>query len=273
MLGMQTHSQIHYHPNPSPVLNALHRNNKINARCLVYTPPGYDEERGGSYPVLYLLHGVGDVEFSWEVHGQASAILNELMRDKLIQPMIVLMPFGFDSNAQKLKRVFPDKAWFDGYLRGIMDEVEQAYKIQVGTTADGRYVKRGIAGLSMGGKQALEFGLDHLELFSAIGNFSGAIQKRSGAHALPELLATCKANQAKINNLALFYHGCGKADRTGTGNNDTDHWLIHANRRLVAELKTLGILHLWREMEGEHSWGVWKTCVREFLPIVASAWR
>jgi hypothetical protein len=44
----------------------------------------------------------------------------------------------------------------------------------------------------MGGKQALEFGLNHLELFSAIGNFSGAIHKRSGSDPLPGLI--CRAS-------------------------------------------------------------------------------
>jgi enterochelin esterase-like enzyme len=266
---MQMHGQISYHPNLNHNL-VNHRNNKILQRCLVYTPGGYDDAEGGSYPVLYLLHGVGDVEFSWEVHGRASAILDELLQDKLIEPFLVVMPFGFESDQQKQKREFPTKVWLDGYLKQLLDDVERAYKIVVGTTADGRYVKRAIAGLSMGGKQALEFGLGHLDCFSAIGNFSGAIQQRSGMAPFPALRATCQAKQNQLTKLAVFYHGCGKSDSTGGNGPDS---LLNTNRRLVAELGKLNIPHLWHEMEGDHSWGVWKACLREFLPIVASAWR
>jgi enterochelin esterase-like enzyme len=219
-----------------------------------------------------LLHGVGDVEFSWELHGQASAIVDEAMKDGLIDPMIVVMPFGFECYDQKLQRQFPGPGSYL-YLKGLLDEVEQAYKTQVGTTADGRYLRRAIAGLSMGGKQALEFGLEHLEMFSAIGNFSGAIQKRGNAYPLPQLLETCKAKQPAINKLAVFYHGCGKADQIGKTKEDPNHWLLDTNKRLVAELEGLGISRLWHEMEGDHSWGVWKACLREFLPIVGAAWR
>jgi enterochelin esterase-like enzyme len=272
---MQTYSQIYYHPNPNPDLKAAHRNNRVKARCLVYTPPGFDDENGGSYPVVYLLHGVGDVEFSWELYGMASAILDELLKERLIPEMVVIMPFGFQNDHQKQQREFPTKDWFDGYLSQLITDdqmaVEKAYKIQVGSTADPRYVKRAIAGLSMGGKQALEFGLDHLELFSAIGNFSGAIQNRSGTDPLPALLQTCGTNVTQINDrLALFYHGCGREDETGVKKGRS---LLAANKRLVDGLNQLNIRHIWREMEGKHQWGVWRACLREFLPLLATAWR
>ena len=268
-----TLSQINYHPNPSPSLKATHRNNRIETQCLVYTPPGYDDENGGSYPVLYLLHGVGDVEFSWEVHGRASVILDELLKDNLIQPMVVVMPYGFESSMDKRKRKFSSKSWFDQYLERVIAEVEQAYNIQVGTTTGGRYVRRVVAGLSMGAKQALEFGLDHLTLFSGIGNFSGAIQKRSEEYALPGLLAACKTMQAQIGKLALFYHACGKDDPIGKKGSNNGGGLLDANRQFVAELRAIDIPCLWHELEGDHSWGVWKQCLREFLPIVTSEWR
>jgi hypothetical protein len=65
-------SEFKYHPNvprdgsPDPL-----------PRCCVFLPPNCKETL--SYPVLYLLHGVGDNEYSWEVNGKISAILNELV--------------------------------------------------------------------------------------------------------------------------------------------------------------------------------------------------
>ena len=86
----------------------------------------------------------------------------------------------------------------------------------------------------------------------------------------PALLATCKAQQNQLTKLAVSYHGCGKSDAIGGNGPDS---LLNTNRQLVAELARLNIPHLWRKIEGDHSWGVWKACLREFLPIVASAWR
>jgi enterochelin esterase-like enzyme len=57
-------------------------------------------------------------------------------------------------------------------LRELIREVESAYKISVPGQP---YVGGVLAGLSMGGKQALDFGLTHPDSFSAVGNFSGAI--------------------------------------------------------------------------------------------------
>ena len=41
----------------------------------IYTPPGYD--KGKNYPVLYLLHGAGDIESGWTIIGRANNILDK----------------------------------------------------------------------------------------------------------------------------------------------------------------------------------------------------
>ena len=43
----------------------------------IYTPPGYD--KGGKYPVLYLLHGSGGDENAWSELGRAAQILDNLI--------------------------------------------------------------------------------------------------------------------------------------------------------------------------------------------------
>jgi enterochelin esterase-like enzyme len=236
----------------------------------VYTPGGFDDD-GGEYPVLYLLHGVGDVEFSWEIHGRASAILDELHEDGSIPACVVVMPYGFDTFARKSKREFPPAQWFDKYLQKLMSVVEKAYGIDVPSTADGKFVKRAIAGLSMGGKQAWEFGLEHLESFSAIGSFSAALQLRSKRDPYPAIEAACKAKKAELRKLATIYLGCGTSDPVGE-QLGADASLLGTNKRLVDALDTLGVPHTWSPMKGAHTWPVWQACLREFLPIVASRW-
>src|SRR4029079_1294641 len=59
----------------------------------VYTPPGYETGRE-KYPVLYLLHGNGQTEASWTWTGRANVIMDNLLAEGKIKPMIVVMPYG-----------------------------------------------------------------------------------------------------------------------------------------------------------------------------------
>src|SRR5512135_998975 len=63
----------------------------------VYTPPGYSKDK--KYPVLYLLHGIGGNEtHEWTGRGRnqggAAILLDNLIADKKIEPMIVVFPNG-----------------------------------------------------------------------------------------------------------------------------------------------------------------------------------
>src|ERR1051326_7690919 len=59
----------------------------------IYTPPGYETGRL-QYPVLYLLHGNGQIEASWTWTGRANVIMDNVLADGKIKPMIVVMPYG-----------------------------------------------------------------------------------------------------------------------------------------------------------------------------------
>jgi enterochelin esterase-like enzyme len=65
---------------------------------VVYTPPGYSKDK--KYPVLYLMHGAGQNELAWTQpqNGRAHVILDNLIADKKIEPMIVVFPNGNASN-------------------------------------------------------------------------------------------------------------------------------------------------------------------------------
>jgi enterochelin esterase family protein len=67
-------------------------------RMHVYTPPGYEMNRE-RYPVLYLLHGAGDVDESWSSVGRAGFILDNLIAANKAKPMIVVMPAGHVNGA------------------------------------------------------------------------------------------------------------------------------------------------------------------------------
>lgn len=61
---------------------------KTTRRLHVWTPAGY-EKGSDNLPVLYLIHGGGDTDNSWPTVGCAGNILDNLLAEGKIKPMIV----------------------------------------------------------------------------------------------------------------------------------------------------------------------------------------
>lgn len=80
------HGEVRILPYVSKTLGGLART------AWIYTPPGYD--KGKNYPVLYLLHGAGDIESGWTMIGRANNIIDNLIAEKKATPMVIVMPLG-----------------------------------------------------------------------------------------------------------------------------------------------------------------------------------
>ena len=78
-----TVSKVWYH---SPSLG-------MERRLSVYTPAGY-EKGDNRYPVFYLLHGMGGDENAWLELGRAAQILDNMIAEGKVEPMIVVMTNG-----------------------------------------------------------------------------------------------------------------------------------------------------------------------------------
>ena len=57
----------------------------------IYLPPDY-ETSSRSYPVLYLLHGLGDDHTGWVQFGEVKKIADESIINGDATPMIIVMP-------------------------------------------------------------------------------------------------------------------------------------------------------------------------------------
>ena len=79
------HGEVRIRPYVSKTLG-------VSRTVWVYTPPGYD--KGSNFPVLYLLHGAGDIESGWTMIGRANNILDNLIAEGKAKPMVVVMPLG-----------------------------------------------------------------------------------------------------------------------------------------------------------------------------------
>lgn len=152
----------------------------INKRCYVYLPPGYDEsDKDTKYNVLYLLHGVGGSRFEWTYgSGQVNGsfvicnILDNLIANGKIEPLIVVFPEGRSSFEWQNTAFTADQInilgfyYFDYELRyDLIPFIESTFNTYA-NIADAsleaiEYSRkhRAIAGLSMGGMQALNLTL------------------------------------------------------------------------------------------------------------------
>src|SRR5919199_6210068 len=140
-------------------------------RIYIYTPPGYDTERDARYPVLYLQHGAGEDERGWSNQGRVAFIMDNLLAERKAVPMLVVMEKGYATRAGEMPSPNPGRmanAFEDVLTRDLIPYIDATYR----TLPDRDH--RALAGLSMGGFQAYSIGLNHLDLFSSIGGFSGA---------------------------------------------------------------------------------------------------
>jgi enterochelin esterase-like enzyme/alkylhydroperoxidase family enzyme len=223
---------------------------------VVYTPPGY-ESASGRYPVLYLLHGAGGNERTWTENGRAQVILDNLIADGRLEPLVVVMPYGYASAREPgapRADAAENRRQREGFARDLLNDVIPLVDTSYRVYADREH--RAIAGLSLGGAQALAIGLKHTDLFSRVAGFSSAM----GAANRPEFggvdFDAVLADGDAVNaQLELLWIGCG-----------TEDTLFESNRAFSEQLTGLGIEHTFRVTGGAHTMEVWQRYLYEFAP-------
>jgi enterochelin esterase family protein len=236
----------------------------------VYTPASYDARRQRPYPVLYLLHGLGDDAGRWFNGGGANRILDNLIAGGKAEPMIVVGTLGYGTADGPAKAMTPDNV--RGYERILLTEiipvVEREYR--AGTSA----AERAIAGLSMGGATATYVGLNHPDRFGWIGSFSGAYAMWPEGTTAPGVTSAVtnvlppdvfdrtfpSLSARSTKNLRLLWIACGTSDG-----------LIALNRRYRDWLTAKGVTFTAIETPGSHAWNVWKQNLTDFAPLLFRA--
>jgi len=216
-------------------------------RAFVYTPPNY-ERSTARLPVLYLLHGGDGDETVWMQFGRANLILDNLIAEKKVAPMIVVTPsayaYPWDVGATSDKQ----RADFE------KDLVEDLIPfIQANYRASTDREQRALAGLSMGAGLTLAIGPKHLDLFSRLALFSG------GGGQNPEQTLAAVGKNAKTMNerLRLFWIGVGTEDAAMVGAKRTSDYL-----------NSVGVKHIYKTSPGAHTWIVWRKYLNEVAPQI-----
>jgi len=254
----------------SKVFDNLKMNSEIldmERNYAIYLPPDY-ESSSRSYPVLYLLHGLGDDQTGWIQFGEVKKIADNAIIKGDATPMIIVMP---DANTGEVGYFnIPSKDWMyeDFFFNELMPHVESKYRIK----SDKRF--RAISGLSMGGGGTLTYALHRPDLFSAAAPLSSAtgstdvdeslkrIRRYGFEFTRAEMQSLLKANHPlelikdiplnKLNSVR-WYIDCGD-----------DDYLFEDNSLLHIAFTKRGINHEYRVRDGAHTWTYW----RESLPTV-----
>jgi len=235
------HGTVHQHQYVSKATGALRR-------VHIYTPPGYGTtKKKVNYPVLYLLHGSGDNDATWSSLGRANWIADNLLAQKKIVPMVIVMTDGH----LVMRRVEGERNNnLEMYEKDLLESVIPLTEANYSVKTDAE--NRAIIGLSMGGQQSLVVGIKNSDKFAWVGGMSSAVRDPDAT------IGPVLKQQGQLNKrLKVLWFAVG-----------IDDFLLNENRKFSSILDERGIRHGYKETPGNHSWPVWRKYLVEFLPMI-----
>lgn len=173
-------------------------------RLYVYTPAGY--QKGGNYPVCYLLHGGGENETTWLYNGRASHIMDNLIAQGKCPPCIVVMPntsHSYPGDRERYGRGASIPCAHDFMMRDVIPFIEGEYHVKTG------WENTAICGLSAGGHQAGSIGLLHPDKFAYVGVFDAFLSEPHEPVGSDEELAILWNPEQFSQSYKMFYRGLG----------------------------------------------------------------
>lgn len=232
-------------------------------RMTIYTPPGYSDNVGKRYPVLYLLHGMGGDENAWSELGREAQILDNLIAAGKVTPMIVVMPNGNMAQTAAPGESAAGMTVPTGLLPRTMDGSYETTFPQLVEFVDTHYntipekTGRAIAGLSMGGFHSMQISKEYPDLFDYVGLFSAAVLPREDAQSDVYKNIDEKIDVQFDKAPKLYWIGIGKDDFLYNANVDYRKRLDDGNHKYV-----------YYESDGGHSWRNWRKYLVEFTPLL-----
>jgi len=251
-------------------------------RCFVYTPPDYGANVKAHYPALYLLHGWGEDETGWYTQGHVDFIMDNLIAAGKAKPMIIVMDNlnavrpgesaaiygarglvqinggapadapGGRGAAGGGRAGFPSNygaAFTEMMFADLIPMIERTYRVLPGRE------NRAMAGLSMGGGQTFNTGLNHLDKFAYLGGFSGSCGGRGAAFDPKTTCNGAFGDAASFNKkVKVLFLGIGSAEGPNTKN-------------FSDALTQAGIHNVYFESPNTaHEWLTWRRCLYDFAP-------
>jgi len=245
-----------------PAVDQLRAVNHGELRMLTYTAIKLNKQRNfyayvppqavqstKPLPVLYLRHGGGDDEGSWFRDGRVAYIMDNLIAEKKIKPMLVVMTNGLT-----------DGSWAGGSSVEGMDLLEDELLNDVKPLVEQRFnvgkdkSSRAIAGLSMGGGQAFVIGMRNKDTFQYIGQFSSGLLS-DPAFDFDRYIPNMSALKSSSNSQAVYiWSSCGTKDPRYNG-----------HLAFLQKLKSYGVDYVYDQADAGHEWSFWRGQLEKFV--------
>ena len=262
------------------VIDELIINSKIlkgDRKFAVYLPPDYDSSNR-SYPVLYLLHGLGDNQSAWIQFGEVLHTTDKAINSGIATSMIIIMPDAGTGQMGYTNAISGKWNYEDFFFEEFIPHVENLYRIR----KNKRY--RAISGLSMGGGGSFLYALRRPDLFSSAAPLSASIGPQNigqmDDHSYLAYWGYSKSNinksdfekfkkknnslylidqmDQKILNSVRWYIDCG----------DEDH-LYKNNVLMHIKMREKGVKHEFRIRDGDHNWDYWRSALPSVLEFIS----
>jgi enterochelin esterase-like enzyme len=241
----------------------------------------YDGSR--SYPVVYLLHGLGDDETSWLEYGRISQFADEELKSGEIISMIFIMPEGYRNyyvNDYKGSFLYQDM-----FIKELVPYVDSMFR----TIPDQQH--RSLMGYSMGGFGALILHLQHPDIFGSAVPLSTSI--RTDKQYMTEDAAEWDEQWGRLfgaqgitgpgriteyykqNNPFYIIPKLSPADFKNyhiyMDNGDKEQTLCRSNEELHILMRKMNFPHEYRVREGGHSFDYWVSALPNALRFISDA--
>lgn len=252
---------------PSPAATASAECLSVPSRILhrsvgycAILPPGYLADKTRRYPVLYLLHGLGENQ-EMLINSGGLNLVENLWDTRRIGKFLIVTPdagSSFYINSRNGREKYEDF-----FIREFLPYIERHYRIRPGR------MNRGIAGISMGGYGALHLAFRYPSLFSSVAAESAALIEHipsltvegSQPQALRRILGSAfgsppdpafweenspltLARTARLAGMKIYFD-CGEQD---------DYGFERGARALDRILTARGIPHEFHLYPGGHNW-------------------
>ena len=243
---------------------------KASVKYNVYLPDGF-EESVKTYPVVYLLHGLGGNYTDWAKKASAKAIADELIGTGEAVEMIIVMPNAGGADRHNVWNGYfnmPGWNYEDFFFQEFVPAVESKYR------GIGDKGHRAVMGLSMGGGGSTVYCQRHPDMFSSCYAMSAwldstvredmekdkfyLVNKAVREHSALDFID--KADDATLEQLRTvkWFFDCGD-----------DDGLMDLSVALFQKMRARGLRSELRIRDGWHGWEYWHTALRLSLPFAS----
>ncbi len=245
----------------------------------IYFPENYMVDKEKRYGVVYMLHGLGDDNNSWNGNYLHANSKIDKMTSSGISEMIYVYPQGFSS--YYCNRYDGTFSYMDMFIQEFIPTIDKTLR----TIPDKQH--RAITGYSMGGFGAIALAEKNPDMFIACAPLSMSV--RTDWQYMEESPSGWQDQWGKIfgpanasgpsriseyykQHCPIYYFNDANREALSTVNwylicGDDESNLLYANDTLHCVMADHGYKHEWRVVDGGHSSSVWNPALEEVLPM------